>query len=290
MFMRYKGQPIIYNGKNFILTLVKQEKETAPIVIGCTDFSINDPISLKYKSQYNNCTELALYFKDDNPEIKQLSFRKKIIKKFMPYKFGCNGLKDTATELAFYINEIEVPVILQFVCKSARMLFTETFKKYLKKREISIIALSVPFLGTKVIMKQEVKKALNCLEYSISEFFSSHHIIDDEIATSAKLGKIVVPECKNITIFSSTLSKHDITTFPILKTDKKIINLFFKFLGRKLEKSEGESSSNGFITLKSQESIDIPDVNLIRIYDSLANIFKNRHVKLITQNIIDDWK
>lgn len=283
---RYKRQKVVYNGQNFILTMVKKGEKDDKIVILCTDFSLHDPISLKCKPMYNNCTILGMYFKDDDPERKKLTLRRRIIYRLKPERFGCKGLKQAGEELATFINNLEdeKEVVLQFIAKSARMTFMAEFNEtLLKKEKVKTVALSVPFLGTKAVNKQETKECLNKLEFHTSEQFSSHHIIDDEIATGMKLEKLVFPP--NLTLISSSLFLENYFDYPVSFYERiNPINLFFEFLAKKLEKSENTRASNGIITLKSQEAIATD----FRIYASLANTFSNKHVKELVQKIIDE--
>ena len=277
-----KGKPLYYNGRNFVIIELQRGKEGEPVFIGCTDFSITDPYINIQRHLYTGCTELALYFKDDADEQSDVN---------LEYK-GCKGLESAAEELAEFINQLNEHVVLEFLCKSALMLHLPQFvDNMINKEKVHINALYVPFLGTCATERHTLMMHLNDVQFAIAEFFSSHHQIDDEIRRDSALLKKVVSLTDDFECFyySATLnSKTKIYYFTKPKGIKNsLMTCFFKFLGKKLEKVEGVTDSNGLVTLKSQEhSLKVPS-ECVRLYDSMAHVFYHKQIVNDIQKVID---
>lgn len=291
---QFKKRKIIYYGRNFILVLVKEGRANQPVFIGCTDFSMTDPWIMKQKQAYKKCTELALIFKGDNPKCKDPKTmsraEQKLLKTHHEY-FGCEGLARTAVELAWFINNLKVPCVVQGHIKSALMLCTDEFWCNLKKKDVEVFAIAPPLNGTKAVEQSEVEKALNGLEVKgVYNPLFRHHIIDDEIGKEYA-HKFVGKNLDKVNIITCALNKKLVYDFdPSICDFINPMNLTFKYIGQKLEKSENAKSSNGEVTLESQESFQlygqIPKT-MRRIYDSVWNAVNNRFVVQLIQNEID---
>lgn len=299
--MRYfQGRKVFYEGKNFIVTLVKAGNMGEPLFFGCTDFSVTDPWIMKQRHMYENCTELALIFKCDDPTIKRpelMSHRERKILYKNPDYFGCEGLRSSAKEFAGLINSIKNNgVVVQFQMKSGLMICTDDFSENLEKLDVCLFALSVPFKGTKTVEPDEVGKALNSFqkEKMYDPMYSSH-IIDYEISR-AKAPELVGKSLEKVTIISSGLrSAYEYNSY-IWPSKMEVLNpihLAFKYVGSKLEKAEHtKKGSNGAVTIESQEGWMEMRKNpkaYYRIYEDALGTFTNRHVREIVQKEINKF-
>lgn len=66
---KYRGQRIVYNGRNFILTLVKEGKRGETYLIINNGWTMYDPFSVPVKPDFPNAWIFDLYYKLSNPQI-----------------------------------------------------------------------------------------------------------------------------------------------------------------------------------------------------------------------------
>lgn len=290
----YLNQKVVYNGRNFILTLVQEgrtPKDT--IVIINNGWTMNDPFCQPVKPMCQDAYVFGLYYKLSDPFI---SFPKNNrIKKMLqknPEFFGCQGLLMAEKELEELVNTQlnGRNVILVGFTKSANMLLNHS--NY--SANVTIDAICPMFEGTfstiPAIMKKELSFIYPCVGWILSE-----HIVDEDISVNSeylKKADYSMAEKMNVNVVISTLdSKVEHT----IKDLWNPINLFFwlvsPIMDRTVRKHALDSTSyksNGFIAFKSQIPPFAIKGKLITVWASMPMTLKHPKVQEMLQRQIDD--
>lgn len=253
----YLNQPIVYDGRNFILTLAKEGKEGEPYVIVNNGYTIKDPFCCGVPT-YSNAWVFGLYYKLSDPTISlPKRHRIKRLQKRHPEFFGCQGLYDAGMELSEFIkkqmNTYEEIILIGFT-KSANMILNHM--EY--SSNVSLIAICPMFKGTLTTMPNVLKKYLKVF-YPIARCILTEHIVDEDISVEAEyVAKAdyskIRPE--QVTIVMSSLDR----TVEHSWTDViNPINLFFWVVSRITDKATRENQldatgykSNGFLSYHTQ--------------------------------------
>lgn len=287
----YFNQPVVYNGRNFILTLVKEGMEGEPIVIINNGWAMKDPFSKPIKPSYQNCQIYGLYYKLSDPKLLEPKRgRIKRIWKKHPEYFGCRGLLDSGKELERLVKDQMSweNIILVGFTKSATMILNGVSWS----ENVTIDAICPIFKGTYSVMPEVMKKHLHCFWYLISWIYSGH-LVDDDIAVGAKYleeSDYAGLKKADVNVIISILDRE------VEHTWKDVIhpvNLFFKICSPIIDgiiyKEEGEQphKSNGFLSYLTQRP---PFKNKIiengHVYSSMPTTLNHPIVKSMIQKQI----
>lgn len=290
----YFGQPVVYNGRNFILTLVKQGQKGEPFVIINNGWTIKDPFSKPVKQDYQNCTIFGLYYKLSDPNLlKPKKGRIKRLWKKHPEYFGCRGLLDSAKELQNLVTQQmawEKVIIVGFT-KSATMILNNV----LWSENVIIYAICPIFKGTYSTMPEIMKKNMHIFWKLVSWILSEHLVDEDISAHSEYLQKADYSKMKGIkaNVIMSSLDKSFAHS---LKEKLHLIDVFFRaflpIIEKTIEKEEGpqEHMSNAFLSFDTQWPPDEINANLDCIYASMPRTLNHPKVKQMIQKQIYEIK
>lgn len=288
----YFNQPIVYNGRNFILTLVKRGKPGETYLIINNGWTIKDPFSHPIKDEFPNAWIFGLYYKLSNPDILQPQRKriKKLLKKHKEF-FGCEGLYDAGKELEQLVKEkmSSKEVLLVGSTKSANMLLNDV--EY--SSNVDIIAICPMFDGNLATIEEMLKKYFGIF-YPITHEILTDHIVDRDISTGSdylKNANYSKTKPEQVTVVISSLDER------IWHSWKECINpanVFFGFISiitdkaiREQQLDETGYKSNAFLSYKTQ----FPPFSvskIIKVYGSLPTTMGHKRVKeLINSKIIE---
>lgn len=288
----YFDQPVVYDGRNFILTLVKKGKPGETYLIINNGWTIKDPFSLPIKDEFPNAWVFGLYYKLSNPDILQPKRKrvKKLLKRHKEF-FGCEGLYEAGKELEQLVREKMSfkQVLLVGHTKSANMFLNSV--EY--GPNVDIIAICPMFEGNLATMEEMLKKYFGKLS-PIACNIVTDHIIDRDISIGSRY-------LKNAN-YSKVKSEQ--VTVVISSLDEKIrhswkdtinpANLFFGLISiitdkaiREQELDDTGYKSNAFLSYKTQ----FPPFSvskIITVYASLPITLNHRVVmELINRKIVE---
>ncbi len=287
---KYFDQHIVYNGRNFILTLVKEGKPGETYLIINNGWSIKDPFCAPVKPDYHNAWIFGLYYKLSNP--KKSFPKRRRVKRLLrnnPEFFGCEGLYDAQMELMQLLEKQMASnyVILVGFTKSAAMILNHA--KY--SQRVLVDAICPMFEGTLSTMPNVMKKYLkwfyNCVGWILTE-----HIADEDISVNSRylLGADysgLNPE--QVTIVRSTLDAR------VPHTWKEVwnpANLFFLLASPIMDKAIRENCyddtgyrSNGFLSFKTQTP-QFKVSNIITLYSSMPVTLNHPQVRVLIKSQI----
>lgn len=287
---QYFDQTIVYNGRNFILTLVKEGKPGETYLIVNNGFTIKDPFAGPVKPDFPNAWIFGLYYKLSNPEVSFPKRRrvKKLLKK-RPEFFGCEGLHEAQKELMQLLEKQMASnyVILVGFTKSAVMMLNHA--KY--SSNVLVDAICPMFKGTLAtipdIMKKYLKWFYPCVGWILTE-----HIVDEDIKPYSEYlleADYTGINPEQVTVVRSTLDNRVKHT---KKETRKLGNLFFRLASPIMEKAIKENwyddtgyRSNAFISYQSQTP-KFKVSNLITVYASMPMTLNHPKVReLISSQI-----
>lgn len=290
----YFNQPVVYNGRNFILTLVKEGIEGEPFVIINNGWTIKDPFSGPIKQSYHNCWIIGLYYKLSDPKL--LEPKKGRIQRLWkkhPEYFGCRGLLDSGKELERLVKDQmswEEVIIVGFT-KSATMILNHV----VWPENVTINAICPIFYGTYSTMPEIMKKYMHIF-WKLVDWILSEHIVDEDISVGSEYlenADYSGIEEINVNVVISSLDKK------FLRIGKELFhpaNLFFKvfspIMERTIEKQEGpqEYKSNGFLSFETQHPPFIyqcPPFRVLEfVYASMPTTLNHPTVKSMIQKQI----
>lgn len=285
----YFNQPVVYNGRNFILTLVKKGIEGEPIVIINNGWTIKDPFSGPIKPSYQNCWIFGLYYKLSDPRLLEPK-RGRIAKlwKKNPEYFGCRGLQDSGKELERLVKDQmswENVIIVGFT-KSATMILNHVSWP----GNVTIDAICPIFKGTYSVMPEVMEKHLHCFWHLISWIYSGH-LADDDIAVGSEYlqnADYSGIEDSDVNIVVSTLDDFFSDTWRCNLGDV-FFKVFSPIMEKTIEKEEGpqEFKSNGFLSFSTQCIKDKSiKVNHTICYASMPMTLNHPKVKAMIQRQI----
>lgn len=286
----YFEQPIVYDGRNFILTLVKKGKPGETYLIINNGWTIKDPFSHPIRDEFPNAWVFGLYYKLSNPDILQPRRKrvKKLLKRHKEF-FGCEGLYDAGKELEQLVREkmSSKEVLLVGHTKSSNMLLNDVSYG----SNVDIIAICPMFEGNLATMPEMLEKYFGKFS-PIACNILTEHILDRDISVGSKYLKNanycgVIPN--QVTVVISSLDER------IRHSWKDTINLANIFLGlisiitdkaiRENKLDDTGYKSNAFLSYKTQ----FPPFSvskIITVYASLPTTFNHRTVKkLINKKI-----
>lgn len=289
----YFNQKVIYNGRNFILTLVQGGRTPKDaVVIVNNGWTMKDPFCQPIKPMCQNAHVFGLYYKLSDPFI---SFPKNNrIKKLLqknPEFFGCQGLLAAEKELEELVNTelCDKNVILVGFTKSANMLLNHSSYS----SNVTIDAICPMFEGTfstiPVIMKKEIP-----FIYPLVGWILSEHIVDEDISVNSEYLKKAdynMAEKMDVNVVISTL---DAKVEHSIKDLCNPINFFFwmvsPIMDRTVKKHTTDDTnykSNGFISFKSQFPPFAVKGKLITVWASMPMTLKHPEVCKMLQRQID---
>lgn len=287
----YFNQPVVYNGRNFILTLVKKGIEGEPIVIINNGWTIKDPFSGPIKPSYQNCWIFGLYYKLSDPRLLEPKRGriKRLWKKHSEY-FGCRGLLDSGKELERLVKDqlSWENVILVGFTKSATMILNHVSWP----ENVTIDAICPIFKGTYSVMPEVMEKHLHWFWHLISWIYSGH-LADDDIAVGAEyLENADYSGLKKVDV-NVTVSALDREFQHTWKDVIHPVNLFFNICSPIIDgiivKEEGEQpyKSNGFLSYLTQ-LIPYEDKSIKSryVYSSMPMALNHPKVKAMIQRQI----
>lgn len=288
----YFGQPIVYDGRNFILTLVKEGKPGETYLIISNGWTIKDPFSQPVRDEFSNAWVFGLYYKLSNPDILQprRGRVKKLLKRHNEF-FGCKGLYDAGKELEQLVREklSSKEVLLVGHTKSANMLLNDVSYG----SNVDIIAICPMFKGNLATMPEMLKKYFGVFS-PIACHILTDHIVDRDIS----VGSIYL-KCANY----SKVKRNQVSVV-ISSLDEKIhhnwmdtikpANVFFGLISiitdkaiREQQLDETGYKSNAFLSYKTQFP-PFAVSKIITVYASLPITLRHRAVKeLINRKIIE---
>lgn len=288
----YFGQPIVYDGRNFILTLVKKGKPGETYLIISNGWTIKDPFSQPVRDEFSNAWVLGLYYKLSNPDILQPRRKrvKKLLKRHKEF-FGCEGLYEAGKELEQLVREKMSfkQVLLVGHTKSANMFLNSV--EY--GPNVDIIAICPMFEGNLATIPEMLKKYFGKLS-PIACNILTEHIVDRDISVGSNYLKKanysgVRPE--KVTVVISSLDER---IWHSWKDTVNPANIFFGLISIITDKAIREQQlddtgykSNAFLSYKTQ----FPPFSvskIITVYASLPITLANRAVKeLINRKIVE---
>lgn len=287
---QYFNQPIVYNGRNFILTLVREGKPGETYLIVNNGWTIKDPFSRPVKPDFPNAWIFGLYYKLSDPE-KSLPKRRRVKKllKERPEFFGCEGLYETQREL-MQLLETQMAsnyVILVGFTKSAVMMLNHA--KY--SSNVLVDAICPMFEGTLAtipdIMKKYLKWFYRCVGWLLTE-----HIVDEDIRPYSSYlleADYTGLNPEQVTVVRSTFDNRVKHT---RKEARRLGNLFFRLISPIMEKAIRENwcddtgyRSNAFLSYASQTP-KFKVSNLITVYGSMPMTFNHPKVRELIKSQI----
>lgn len=290
----YLNQKVVYNGRNFILTLVQEGRSPKDtIVIINNGWTMKDPFCLPVEPMCQEAYVLGLYYKLSDPSI---SFPKNNrIKRMLqkhPEFFGCQGLLKAEKELEELVN-VQLKskgVILVGFTKSANMLLNQSHFH----SKVTINAICPMFEGTfstiPAIMKKELPFVYPCISWILSE-----HIVDEDISVNSeylKKADYSMAEKMDVNVVISTL---DLKVEHTKKDLWNPVNLFFWLVSpimdrtvRKYALDNTGYKSNGFISFKSQLPSFAITGELIMLWASMPMTLKHPKVQEMLQKQINE--
>ena len=288
----YFDQPIVYDGRNFILTLVKEGKPGETYLIISNGWTIKDPFSQPVRDEFSNAWVFGLYYKLSNPDILQPRRRrvKKLLKRHNEF-FGCEGLYDAGKELEQLVRErmSSKEVLLVGHTKSANMLLNDVSYG----SNVDIIAICPMFKGNLATMPEMLKKYLGVFS-PIACLILTDHIVDRDISVGSRYLKYA----------NYSKVKRNQVSVVISSLDEKIrhnwldtinpANVFFGLISiitdkaiREQQLDETGYKSNAFLSYKTQFP-PFAVSKIITVYASLPITFRHREViELINTKIIE---
>lgn len=290
----YFDQPIVYNGRNFILTLVKKGGEGQPFVVINNGFTIKDPFSIPVKSCCQDAWIFGLYYKLSAPS---LSFPKKLRVKYYlkthPEYFGCKGLEEAGKELRNLVKTqmTRNSVILVGFTKSATMLLKSGPYPF----NVTIDGICPILEGTFSIMPDVMKQYLGII-YPLVGWIDSQHIVDEDIRVGSEyLRKEDYSDIEqnDVYLVASSLDKKVSHTW---KDVLKLSNLCCLPLALIMDKIVSNHNlddtgyrSNGFLSLKTQlPKFEINKERVTILYCSMPTTLSHKEVTLLIQKQIDE--
>lgn len=288
----YFDQPIVYDGRNFILTLVKKGKPGETCLIINNGWTIKDPFSLPIRDEFPNAWVFGLYYKLSNPDI--LRPRRKRVKKLLKRHkefFGCEGLYEAGKELEQLVREkmSSKEVLLVGHTKSANMLLNDV----VYGSNVDIIAICPMFEGNLATMPEMLEKYFGKFS-RIACNILTEHIVDRDISVGSRYIKNanysgVNPE--KVTVVISSLDERIRHNW---KDTINLANVFFGLLSIITDKAIREQKlddtgykSNAFLSYKTQFP-PFPVSKIITVYASLPITLKNKAVKKLINNKINE--
>ncbi len=287
---QYLNQPIVYNGRNFILTLVKEGKPGETYLIVNNGFTIKDPFAGPVKPDFPNAWIFGLYYKLSNPA-KSFPKRRRVKKllKERPEFFGCEGLYEAQKELMQLLEEQMASnyVILVGFTKSAVMILNHA--KY--SSNVLVDAICPMFEGTLSTMPDVMRRYLKWF-YRCVGFLLTEHIADEDISVCSPYLLEADYSGLNpgqLTVVRSTFDKRVEHTW---KDVCNPANLFFRLASPIMEKAIRQECfddtgyrSNAFLSYKTQTP-KFKVANLITVYASMPMTLRHPKVrKLICSQI-----
>lgn len=288
----YFDQPVVYDGRNFILTLVKKGKSGETYLIINNGWTIKDPFSRSVRDEFSNAWIFGLYYKLSNPDILQPKRKrvKKLLKKHKEF-FGCEGLLEAGKELEQLVKEkmASKEVLLVGFTKSANMLLNDVSYG----SNVDIIAICPMFEGNLATMSEMLEKYLGKLS-SIAHNILTDHIVDRDISVGSRYLKTAnysKVKSEQVTVVISSLDER---IWHSWKDTINPANLFFGLISIITDKAIREQKlddtgykSNAFLSYKTQ----FPPFSISRIitvYASLPITLANRDVKKLINRKISE--
>lgn len=286
----YFNQPVVYNGRNFILTLVKEGKKGEPIVIINNGWTIKDPFSKPVRPSYKNAWILGLYYKLSDPKL--LEPKRGRIKKLWkenPEYFGCKGLMDSGKELEkLVVKQMSWDkVIIVGFTKSATMILNNVSWS----KNVTINAICPIFKGTYSTIPKTMKKHMHIF-WKLVEWILSEHIVDEDISVGSDYLEYADYSKLESTKVYIKMSSLDNNVSSTLKEKIQPVNVLFKIFSPIMEKvlkcEDGEQQyrSNGFLSFNTQWPPDSMEANLECIYASMPMALNHPKVKSMIQKQI----
>lgn len=288
----YFDQPVVYDGRNFILTLVKKGKPGETYLIFANGWTIKDPFSHPVRDEFPNAWIFGLYYKLSNPDILQPRRKrvKKLLKRHKEF-FGCEGLYEAGKELEQLVREKMSfkQVLLVGHTKSANMFLNSV--EY--GPNVDIIAICPMFEGNLATMEEMLKKYFGKLS-PIAHNILTDHIVDREIRVGSRYLKTANysnVKSEQVTVVISSLDERIRHSW---KDNINPANLFFGLISiitdkaiREQELDDTGYKSNAFLSYKTQ----FPPFSvskIITVYASLPITLNHRVVmELINRKIVE---
>lgn len=286
----YFNQPIVYDGRNFILTLVKKGKPGETYLIISNGWTIKDPFSNPVRDEFPNAWVFGLYYKLSNPDILQPRRErvKKLLKRHNEF-FGCEGLYDAGKELEQFVREkmSSKEVLLVGHTKSANMLLNDVSYS----SNVDIIAICPMFEGNLATMPEMLEAYFGVFSSITCEILTDH-IVDRDISVGSRYLKYAnysKVKSKQVTVVISSLDEKIQHNW---KDTINPFNVFFRLISIITDKAIKEQQldetgykSNAFLSYKTQFP-PFPVSKIITVYASLPTTLGNRKVKeLINKKI-----
>lgn len=288
------NQPVVYNGKNFILTLVQEGKPGESVVIANNGFTINDPFCSPVPKICQNAWIFGLYYKLSDPALSAPKRKRvEVLWEQHPEFFGCQGLDDAEQEILELIkfNYSRVPFILVGFTKSATM-FLNAKERY--PSNVSIIAVCPIFRGTFSTMSSIMKEELKLL-YPAVGWILTEHLVDEDISFgSAYLKKADYSAIEKVDV-DVVISSMDNKLHPTFTDLIHPANIFFSTVSSITDKVIGKHDpdetgykSNGFLSFKSQmPTFGLPEGHMHLVYSSMPMTFSHPIVRKLIQHRVD---
>ena len=234
---------VLYKSSNLLLLgLRNNESDIAFIVCEGLSMDVNDE---NFICQWD--FGMSIPTQKEYPE-----FKGDILLMYFP--FDCEGLENAGEELASYINwnMYMYKNIILIGHSKAGVCFANMAR--LLERRTTMMFISAPFLGTKIVEPAEVARYLNFIEYSIYDKVYSKHNVDIDIMRGSNF-------IRNAD-YSGVKNHKCINVISEIKSIRSIADIGCYYLKQRLKYCH----SDGIIEVYSQEYLNKKYSEVAKIY------------------------